>query len=352
MLLPVEAAPLGSLLDEEVVLNTHLCTLCMRCVQECPQDAPVIKHVMRVRGALWSRGRTPEGVAAMVASARDRGNAFGEPRGGRTEAYPPALKARVLPADPGTAPEVLLFPGCVFSYQDPRGLAAVVQVLEAAGVDYAVLGEEEGCCGYVDHLAGAEAEFEALGRGVMERIRASGARALVTPCSGCFRTFSQLYPALDADWTGDVEVLHLAQYVDLLIAEGRLPLADEAEVLMVAYHDPCDLGRNCGVYDEPRRVLAALPGVVVEEFPECREVAMCCGGGGALRAFDPGRSQEIARRRLGTLVEGIDVVASACPSCKGNLRLAATRMAREGGQRLRVIDISEVVASRLRRDGR
>ena len=116
---------------------------------------------------------------------------------------------------------------------------------------------------------------------------------------------------------------------------------------MVAYHDPCDLGRNCGVYDAPRRVLSALPGVVLEEFPESRQQARCCGGGGALRAFEPARSLEIAGQRLDTLVEGIDVVASGCPSCKGNLRLAAARRARGGGTRLRVLDIFEVVASRL-----
>ena len=347
MLLPLADAPVVDHMDDWAVRNAHLCTLCMRCVQECPQDAPVIDHVMRVRRGLWDNGRTPSGVAAMVASVEAEDDAFGEPRAGRTEAYPPALRARVAASADGATPEVLLFLGCVLSYQDPRGLAAVVRVLEAAGVDYAVLGEEEGCCGYVDHLAGAEEAFGQVATGVMERVRSTGAPLLVTPCSGCFRSFSQLYPGLDQAWSTDVEVLHVAQYLDQLITADRLPLAKGGEVLMVAYHDPCDLGRNCGVYDAPRRVLSALPGVVLEEFPESRQEARCCGGGGALRAFEPDRSLEIAAQRLDTLVEGIDVVASACPSCKGNLRLAAVRRARDGGARLRVQDICEVVVSRL-----
>jgi Fe-S oxidoreductase len=351
ILAPVEAAPVADHMDPLTVHAAHLCTLCMRCVQECPQDAPVIDHVLRLRQGLWENGRTPRTIARMVASIDAEDDAFGEPRSGRTEAYPAALADRVLAAGDGRRPEVLLFAGCVLSYQDPRGLAAVSRVLEASGVDHAILGEEEGCCGYVDHLAGAQDAFRDVAKGVMDRVRATGARFLVTPCSGCFKSFSQLYPDVDTDWPGDLEVLHLAQYLDRLLSQDRIPLAGEREVMMVAYHDPCDLGRGCGVYDEPRRVLAALPGVVLEEFPERREEARCCGGGGALRAYEPERSVELARQRLDSLAEGIDVVASACPSCKGNLRIAGTGRARETGHRLRVMDICEVVASRLQGGG-
>ena len=141
--------------------------------------------------------------------------------------------------------------------------------------------------------------------------------------------------------------MHLVEFLDLLIEEGRLPLAKEGKVRMVAYHDACDLGRHCGVYDAPRRVLSALPGVVLEEFPTSRERADCCGGGGALRAFDTDAASKIARTRLEGLVEGVDAVASGCPSCKGSLRLAATARAREGAPRLRVVDVVELVAASL-----
>ena len=176
--------------------------------------------------------------------------------------------------------------------------------------------------------------------------RATGVDTVVTPCAGCYRTFTQLYPGVDEGWPGSREVLHMVEYLDRLMTEGRLPLREGGRVTMVAYHDPCDLGRHCGVYDAPRRVLSALPGVVLEEFPDARQNGACCGGGGALRAFDAERSMGIARERLGSLAEGMDAVVSACPSCKANLRLAASRMAREGeGRRLRVMDVAEVVAS-------
>jgi glycolate oxidase len=247
---------------------------------------------------------------------------------------------------------VLLFLGCVYSYQDPRAVAAIVRVLEAAGVEYGVLGADEGCCGYIDLLAGAEGAFDEVARERAEAILETGAGILVTPCAGCHRSFSQLYREAVPAWPADMEVLHLVEFLDRLLEEGSIPLADGGEVSMIAYHDPCDLGRHSGVYDAPRRVLAALPGVVVEEFPEAREEAGCCGGGGALRAFDAVEAQRIGGQRLSTLVEGIDAVATACPSCKGNLRLAAAGIAREGGPRRRVLDVVEVVASRLEGGGR
>ena len=349
ILRPVGARPAVECLDDDALRATHLCTLCMRCVEECPQNAPVLDHVLRVRQGLWEEGRSPPALVDMVASMGADGNPFGQPRAGRTEAYPPAMAGRVLDDEAGVAetPQVLVFLGCVYSYQDPRVLASIERVLGAAGVDYSVLGVEEGCCGYVDHLAGAEEEFREVARDRMGAIVATGARVLVTPCAGCLRAFTQIYSDVDPGWPGQLEVLHLVELLDRLIATGDLPLANEAKVRMVAYHDACDLGRHCDVYDAPRRVLSALPGLVLEEFPEARETAACCGGGGALRAFDTDTSLRIARDRLGSLVEGIDAIASGCPSCKGNLRLAATQQAREGGPRLRVVDVVELVAASL-----
>jgi Fe-S oxidoreductase len=346
ILMPVARRPDAHWLDDEAVRAAHLCTQCLRCVEECPQSAPVLDHVDRVRRALVAEGRSPPPIAGMVESIGTDGNPFGEPRERRTEAYPSSMRDRMVSED-GDPPDVLVFLGCVDCYQDPRVMSAIGRVLEEAGVDYAVLGEDEGCCGYVDHLAGAHEAFEEVARDRMGAIVATGARVLVTPCAGCFRTFSQLYGEVDPAWPGTLEVLHLIEYLDALIGEGRLPLSREGKVRIVAYHDACDLGRHCGVYDAPRRVLSTLPGVVLEEFPDHREKARCCGGGGALRAFDTDVSLDIASRRLEGLVEGVDAVVSGCPSCKGNLRLAATRRAREGGPRIRVVDVVEMVAAAL-----
>jgi Fe-S oxidoreductase len=346
LLEPVDPEPHEKWLDDDAVRATYLCTLCLRCEEVCPQDAPVLENVLSVRQAIWDIGRAPDELVKMQASIETEGNPFGETRSRRTDAYPDALVDRVL-VDEERSPDVLLFPGCVYSYQDPRALAAVVRVLEAAGVEYAVLGQEEGCCGYVDHLAGAEGGFHEVASDRMGRFVATGANALVTPCAGCYRTLSQLYAEVDPGWPGRIEVLHLVEYMDRLVSKGDLTFDEGGKVRMVAYHDPCDLGRQCGVYDEPRRVLSALPGVVLEEFPTSREGADCCGGGGGLRAFDVGVSMDIGTRRLGTLVEGIDIVASSCISCKGNLKLSAARLSREGGPRLKVKTVVELVAASL-----
>jgi Fe-S oxidoreductase len=344
---PLDPGDVLPWLDDGVVTASHLCTECMRCIHVCPQNAPVLEHVQRARAGIWDNGRSPAGVAAMVRSVDTSGNPFDEPVEGRTEAFSATLSSRTMDGTDGPSPEVLLYLGCVMSYQDPKGVRAVGRVLEAAGVDFGVLGDGETCCGYMVHLAGAEEEFETIATATAEKLALTGARKLVTPCPGCFKTFSQLYPDTAPGWPGEMEVLHLSEYLDDLVHQGRLSFKEGGEVTIVAYHDPCDLGRHSGVYDAPRRVLSAVPGVVVEEFPESREDSRCCGGGGGLRAFDADMSQELAKERLATLVEGIDAVVSACPSCKGNLRLGAVRHAKDGGPRLRVLDMSEVLASSL-----
>ena len=347
ILRPVAVGPLEAHLGDDVTRAAHLCTLCLRCVHECPQDAPVLEHVMRVRRALHWHGRSPPAVAAMTSSIEEHGNPFDEPRDRRTEAFPPTLEARAVTGGGRHGPEVLLFVGCVMSYQDPRGIGAVTRVMNATGIAYSVLGLEEACCGYMAHLAGADEAFAAIARERVEQFREAGTRLLVTPCPGCLRTFAKLYPEAVPGWPGEVEIVHLADFLDRQSGRGALPLKEGVKRLTVAYHDPCDLGRHFGVYDAPRRILAGLPGVDVVEFPDNRETAMCCGGGGGLRTFDNTVSQDIGVRRLESLPEGVDAVVTACPSCKGNLRLSATRLVRGGGPRLRVLDINEVVASRL-----
>lgn len=330
-------------LDDATVRAAHLCTMCVACVEACPQRAPVLEHVLRARRALVSDDLSPPSVAALTGPMRSEGNPFGEPRARRTEAYPASLAARIGLS----SPEAVLYMGCVYSYQDPRAAEAVARLVEVSGARVAVLGEQEGCCGYVAHISGHEVLFRDVARATAASVTATGTGTLVTPCAGCHRAFATLYGDAVPGWEGGVEALHLVEWLDTLLRDGRLPLSRDAPAVTVAYHDPCDLGRHQGVYDAPRRVLAALPGVRLAEFPASRERAECCGGGGTLRSFDAEVAMQIAERRLRTLPAGVDTVVSACPSCKGNLRLAAARVRRDGGPRLRVLDIAEVVASRL-----
>jgi Fe-S oxidoreductase len=135
-----------------------------------------------------------------------------------------------------------------------------------------------------------------------------------------------------------LEILHAAEHLAELMGEGRLPLREVRRI--VAYHDPCDLGRKCKVYEAPRRVLRGIPGLACVEMSDNRETALCCGGGGNLESYDPGLVAALSARRVAQAQQaGAQVIVSACQQCERTLSNAG----RQQRARIRVLDIAEMV---------
>ena len=187
--------------------------------------------------------------------------------------------------------------------------------------------------------------FTDIARGTVARIQATELDTVTTPCAGCANHFKEIYPKHDIDV--GVRVKHSVEIIDELIRDGKLKFLKPFNK-KVAYHDPCELGRHLKIYEPPRRILQAIPGLEYVELPKNREDAKCCGGGGGLKAVDMDISQDIAYKRvLSALEEGAEVLVSACPSCKANLRLAADRARKEKAGKIKVMDISEVMKRAL-----
>jgi glycolate oxidase len=285
----------------------------------------------------------PAGLGAAVRAIRERGNPYAMEPEGRLEAFPKEL--RDLPRADVAEPEALVYLGCVPSLIDTKMAPATLRLLEKAGVRIASLGDKERCCGYLARLAGDEEGFVRAARLNVELLEATKAGVVVTPCAGCYRTMSRLYP--EAGVALGPRVRHLVDYVLELVRAGRLALG-KPYAKKVAYHDPCDLGRQMGYYDPPRELLKAVPGLELVEMARTREQARCCGGGGGLGAVDPDLSVEVALLRLRDAeAAGADVLVSACASCKKNLSKGAALLRRQGGRQIKVVDISEVVFSAL-----
>ncbi len=215
-------------------------------------------------------------------------------------------------------------------------------ILQQARVDFTTLAGDEWCCGFPLLIAGLGQEAVALARHNVEAVRALGARTLVTTCPSCLHTWRHDYPRLTGEPLG-FEVRHASELLADLLEAGRLPLGHVGRV--ATYHDPCDLGRNCGIYEAPRRLLAAIPGLRLREMADHHELALCCGGGGDVELADPDLVAAVARRRLAQAEEtGAEVVVSACQQCKRTLTAAARRQKAQ----VRVLDITEVVWEAVR----
>jgi Fe-S oxidoreductase len=239
--------------------------------------------------------------------------------------------------------DVVYFVGCVASfYPQSYGVPqSMVEILDRAGVDFLTLGGGEWCCGFPLIIAGMGDAGVALARHNVEAVRKAGAQRLVSACPSCYHTWQHDYPSILGEALG-FEVLHATEMLEELVAEGKLPLKPLEQI--VTYHDPCDLGRASGIYDVPRRVIRAIPGVTLVEMEHHREYSLCCGGGGDVEMADSELASAVARRRIMEAKETeAKVLLSACQQCKRTLAGAARREK----VRVRVMDIAELVARQI-----
>jgi heterodisulfide reductase subunit D len=321
------------------------CLLCGACTFVCPSGVAVDRILELTRGELASLGLLPQALADLDARIAEYRNISAEANEGRL------IWVDNLPTPPtGLGKErakVAYFVGCVSSffprsYKVPQSL---VRIFDLAGVDYALLGAAEWCCGYPMFINGEPDRARELIHHNVEAVRAMGAQKVVTTCPSCFHFWKHSYSAaLQVDGMEDLglEIQHATEFLADLLELGGLKLHELRQ--NVTYHDPCDLGRKGGVLEAPRRILAQIPGLRLVEMPENRDSSYCCGGGGNLESFAPEMSEAVARKRIQQAAAvGAGTLVSACQQCERTLANAA----RAERMRIRVKDITEVVLEAL-----
>jgi len=266
---------------------------------------------------------------------------FGESKTERTKLLEVREMGEVLfPEKAG----VLYWAGCTASYRVQDTAKATVNILKHAGVDFTMLGTEEGCCGSVLLRTGQRGPVEKkYAKMNVEKISARGVDTLVTACAGCYRTFREDYPQILGDLP--FEVLHISEYLERLLKKGGI-IFEKTLPIKVTYHDPCHLGRHVGVYEPPRNVIKAIPELTLVEMAKSREESRCCGAGGGLRSAYRELSIRIAadRLELDALPTGAETLITPCPFCVLNFRDAA----RAYGIKIKVLDLVELVSEALR----
>ena len=328
----------------ELAESFYSCTTCQACTYFCPAQVKVDEIVEGVRDKLYKADYTPEPVIAVRDNILHTGNIYASTREERIDIYPPHLKKRVQKGELKPKAETLLFMGCVPSYLDMKMVPSLIKAVETAGIDYTTLATEENCCGFPLYLMGAKEEFKANAEKLIDTIKATGARELITPCAGCYKTFRNLYPEI-----GDmgVQLYHSVHYLDKLIRDGKIKLKVDLGK-RVTYHDPCDLGRTFKIFDEPRDILQQIPGLEFAEMERNKLYARCCGGGGGVMASDPEIAVQMASVRVKDAIDiDAEIIVSGCSACKDNLRKGLKAIPKDQRPKMKIMDITEIVVGAL-----
>jgi len=332
-------ALIGEVNDEDAI---WACTTCGWCVSSCPV---LIDHIPNIidqrRHLVMMEAKVPAVLQNALRGLENNSNPWNAPSAAREDWIGDLPVPRLR--DKGTA-AYLLFVGCAGSFdsRNQEVLRALVTLLDRAGVDFAVLGNEEGCCGDPARRVGHEYLFQMQAPLNIEAFKRYRVRKVVTACPHCFNTIANEYPDFGLE---GVEVIHHSELLAQLLRDGRLKVKPGAK-LDVTYHDSCYLGRHNDVYDAPREVLGAVPGLALREMPRHRREGFCCGAGGGRMFMEEHLGTRINHNRLAEAADtGAAEVCTACPFCLTMLGDAIKETDRQG--RLRARDIAEVLLENL-----
>jgi Fe-S oxidoreductase len=333
---------IGGRIQDETLWS---CTTCRWCVEACPV---FIEHVPKIldmrRNLVLEEARFPAEVQPVFANLEKNGNPWPYPKKQRG-AWAKELDVPTMAdvAASGEQIDVLYFMGCMGSYdqRNKKVASAIVTLLKAAGVKFAILGKEEVCNGDPARRIGNEYLYQTLAEQNITTLNEYGVKKVLTACAHCFNTIKNEYP----QFGGNYEVVHHTEFIAELVAAGRLTLDKPVESTMT-FHDPCYLGRYNDVYEPQRNVLRSLPMANVVEMERSRRTSFCCGGGGGRSFMEEQTGRRISHLRIEqAMAVQPDTIVAACPFCTTMFEDGIKGKEVEG--RIQVRDFAEVVAGAL-----
>jgi Fe-S oxidoreductase len=346
----------------DVVYQCQMCGACdAGCKRNLDLEPLLVLENLRAKCVEDGQGPMPEqkNIAENIVRSNNR------------YALPHPDSCKWLPNDikPSTKADVVYFVGCASSYISTEIAQATAQILSYTNREFMLLDLAEWCCGYPLYSTGQVDSFEKQVEHNIEAVKKSGAKTVLFSCAQGYKTWKVDYPKLRGISTADMDftVMHVVEYIDRLIKEGTLRFDNRID-MKVTYHDPCNLGRlsepwihwegkrgkwgslkpakefrrgTNGVYQAPRDILNAIPGIDLVEMERIRENAWCCGAGGGVKdAFDEFALWTANERIEEAMETGAEAIISCCPHCKMNLQDAVSN----SKKKIKVYDITEIIA--------
>jgi Fe-S oxidoreductase len=347
---PNNSKPLiGSVYSEDEIWS---CTTCGACEEECPLLVEYIDKMVDLRRGMIDDGNVPQSLQKPLKALESRGNPYGKMEKKRADwanakAFQPTCQVRILDGrnkDGKNQAATLYFVDSITSYDDRMQSIgrATAKILDHVGENFGILGAGEKDSGHEVRRFGEETLFMALREHNVDAIKASGVKRIVT-------ADPHAYNALKHDYKDVPPVEHISQVIASEVRSGKIKFnALENGNNVYTYHDPCYLGRHNQIYDDPRNVLDAIPGLKRVEMSRSRDRSFCCGGGGLMLFYEPKEEQRMGVKRVQMAAEaGANVIVTACPFCMVNIEDAIKVAGMEG--KMTAIDLAELAEQQLAR---
>jgi len=343
----IATALVGTIYSEDEIWS---CTTCGACEAECPLLVEYIDKIVDLRRGMVDDGNVPQSLQKPLKALESRGNPYGKMEKKKADwanAKDFQQTCRVKTLDHGNGADTLYFVDSITSYDDRMQSIgrATAKILSHVGENFGILGAAERDSGHEVRRFGEETLFIALRDHNVDAIKASGVRRIVT-------ADPHAYNALKHDYRDVPPVEHISQVIANEVKAGKIKfksLDPENENNVYTYHDPCYLGRHNQVYDDPRDVLDAIPGLKRVEMTRSRDRSFCCGGGGLMLFYEPKEDQRMGVKRVQMAAEaGANVIVTACPFCMVNIEDAIKVAGLEG--KMTAVDLAELVDQQISRE--
>ncbi len=337
-------ALIGDIYSEDEIWS---CTTCGACEEECPLLVEYIDKIVDLRRGMIDDGNVPQSLQKPLKALESRGNPYGKmekKKADWTKAKDFAVTCPVKILDGKNFADTLYFVDSITSYDDRlQSIArATARILDHIGLNFGILGSAEKDSGHEVRRFGEETLFMALRDHNAEAIQATGVERIVT-------ADPHAYNALKHDYKFVPPVEHISEVMARAIKAGAFKFKPVQNDAVYTYHDPCYLGRHNQVYDDPRNVLDAIPGMKRVEMKRCRDRSFCCGGGGLMLFYEPKEEERIGVKRVRMAAEaGANMIVTACPFCMVNIEDAIKVAGLEG--KMTAIDLAELVDQQIARE--
>lgn len=338
---PDTPALIGDVIKEDTLWS---CTTCRSCEEQC---LVFVEHVSKIidmrRNLVLMESKFPQEVNLVFRNMEKNSNPWGIGAHTRLN-WAEGLEVKKL--DEGVEAEYLYYVGCAGSFDDrnKKISQSVVKILKSANIDFAVLGESEGCCGDSARRIGNEYLFKILAETNIEVFNTYKVKKIITQCPHCYNILKNEYPQLGANF----EVYHHTEFIEKLLREGSLKISNlQASVsnLRCTYHDSCYLGRYNQIYDEPRNIIANL-GVKIVEMKRNRSRSFCCGAGGGRMWMEERIGKRINEERLNQALQiSPELIVTACPFCLTMFEDGLKT--KEMEEKIKVMDLAEIIANSM-----